>query len=274
MTDTKQKVRNFYDEIGWHQEADGNYQNARYEDLRPVSAEYIHKTRMRVNDGLIPTGKFLLDAGSGPVQYADYLTYSKGYEKRVCLDISIQALREARQRIGEHGLFVVGDLANLPFKSDAFDGEVSMHTIHHLPLEEHPKAYGELHRVLSPGRSGVIVNGWYNPLLIRMATPFIHLLRRLTGRGPKKKKDWQNAKNPEGTFIARLTPAWLKREIGSNIPLEIRPWRSLSTEVLRWFAHPKLGGKFLLRLIFWLEGVFPKFFAENGQYPMVVIKKK
>jgi hypothetical protein len=77
MTDTKQKVRNFYDEIGWHQEADGNYQNARYEDLRPVSAEYIHKTRMRVNDGLIPTGKFLLDAGSGPVQYADYLTYSR-----------------------------------------------------------------------------------------------------------------------------------------------------------------------------------------------------
>jgi SAM-dependent methyltransferase len=273
MTDTKQKVRNFYDEIGWHQEADGNYQNARYEDLRPVSAEYIHKTRMRVNDGLIPTGKLLLDAGSGPVQYADYLTYSEGYEKRVCLDISIQALREARQRIGAHGLFVVGDLANLPFKSDAFDGEVSMHTIHHLPLDEHPRAYGELHRVLAPERSGVIVNGWYNPLLITLAAPVIGLLRRLTGRGPKKKKDWLNAKNPEGTFIARLTPAWLKREIGTKMPLEIRPWRSLSTEVLRWFVHPRLGGRFLLKFIFWLEGVFPKFFAENGQYPMIVIRK-
>ncbi len=56
MADTKQKVREFYDEIGWKQESDGNYQNARYEDLRPVSAEYIHKTRLRVNDGLIPTG--------------------------------------------------------------------------------------------------------------------------------------------------------------------------------------------------------------------------
>lgn len=274
MTDTKQKVRKFYDEIGWQQEADGNYQNARYEDLRPVSAEYIHKTRLRVNEGLIPSGKLLLDAGSGPVQYDDYLTYSKGYQKRVCLDISIQALRQARERIGEHGLFVVGDLANLPFKSDTFDGEVSMHTIHHLPMEEHPRAYGELYRVLAPGRKGVIVNGWFNPMLTEMAVPLISLLRWVTGRGPKKKKKWLTAQNPEGTFIARPTPAWLKREIGSKIPLEIRPWRSLSTEVLRWFVHPKLGGRFFLKLVFWLEDLFPHFFAENGQYPMIVIHKK
>ena len=133
MTNTKQKVREFYDEIGWQAEDDGNYQNARYEDLRSVSREYIHKTRLRVMKGLMPTGKFLLDAGSGPVQYDEYKVYSQGYQKRVCLDISKQALREARNRIGEHGLFVVGDIANLPFKQDAFDGIVSLHTIHHLP---------------------------------------------------------------------------------------------------------------------------------------------
>src|SRR5687768_1904363 len=97
--DTKQKVREFYDEIGWQPGDGGHYQNARYEDLRPVSHEYIHKTRLRVMNGLIPTGKFLLDAGSGPVQYEEYKTYSQGYQKRVCLDISIQALREARNRI-------------------------------------------------------------------------------------------------------------------------------------------------------------------------------
>ena len=98
--DTKQKVREFYDEIGWQPGDGGHYQNARYEDLRPVSREYIHRTRLRVMNGLIPTGKFLLDAGSGPVQYEEYKAYSQGYQKRVCLDISIQALREARNRIG------------------------------------------------------------------------------------------------------------------------------------------------------------------------------
>jgi ubiquinone/menaquinone biosynthesis C-methylase UbiE len=271
--DTKQKVREFYDEIGWQQEDDGLYQNARYEDLRPVSREYIHKTRLRVNDGLSPSGRFLLDAGSGPVQYDEYLTYSAGYQKRLCLDISIQALREARTRIGDHGLFVVGDLSNLPFKAGAFDGEVSMHAIHHLPLDEHPRAYAELQRVLAPGRTGVVVNGWHEPLLIRMAEPLIGLMRRLSGRGAKKKKDWLNENDPAGTFVEKMTPAWLKREIGSQMPIEIRPWRSLSTRIMRWFVQPKLGGKAFLRFVFWLEGIFPKFFGENGQYPMIVIRK-
>lgn len=273
MTDTKQKVREFYDEIGWQQEDDGKYQNARYEDLRPVSAEYIHKTRLRVNKGLLPKGNILLDAGSGPVQYDDYLTYSDGYEKRLCMDISIQALREARKRIGDHGLFVVGDLAHLPFKNDAFDGEVSMHAIHHLVLEEHPRAYAELHRVLAPGRIGVVVNGWYRPFLMRIADFFIDILRILTGKGKKKPKDWLKEENPQGTFIRKMTPAWLKEEIGGTIPYELHPWRSMSTGALRWFIHEKFGGRFFLRFVFWLEETFPKFFAENGQYPMIVIRK-
>jgi ubiquinone/menaquinone biosynthesis C-methylase UbiE len=274
MTDTKQKVREFYDEIGWQQEDDGNYQNARYEDLRPVSAEYIHKTRLRVNGALQPTGKFLLDAGSGPVQYEDYLTYSKGYQRRVCLDISIQALRQARERIGGHGLFVVGDLANLPFKPEAFDGVVSMHAIHHLPLEEHPRAFAELFRVLAPGRTAAIVNGWHEPLLSRLAEPLIGLMRRLSGKPAKKKKNWSAEDDPAGTFVEKLTPAWLKSEIGSRMPLEIRPWRSMSTRLLRWFVHPKLGGRLFLKVVFRLEDRFPKFFGENGQYPLIVISKK
>jgi SAM-dependent methyltransferase len=113
-----------------------------------------------VNRHLAPTGKYLLDAGSGPIQYPEYLTYSEGYQYRVCADMSITALIEARKKIGERGLFVVSDIANLPFKEEAFDGVVTLHTIHHLPLSEHARAYEGLHRVLAPGRSAVVVNGW------------------------------------------------------------------------------------------------------------------
>ncbi|MCA1900077.1 MAG: class I SAM-dependent methyltransferase [Chloroflexi bacterium] len=270
--ETKQKVREFYDEIGWRREDDGNYQNARYEDLRPVSREYIHKTRLRVMNGLMPTGRFLLDAGSGPVQYEEYKTYSQGYEKRVCLDISIQALREARNRIGSHGLFVVGDLANLPFKAEAFDGAVSMHAIHHLALTEHPKAYAEIYRALAAGRTAAVVNGWHNPLLIRLAEPLIGWMRALSGRGAKRKREWLDEENPAGTFVQKMTPEWLKKEIGSQMTIEIKPWRSLSTRILRWFVRP-FGGRAFLKLVFWLEDAFPKFFAENGQYPLIVIRK-
>ena len=273
MADTKQKVQEFYDSIGWQQEQDGNFQNARYEDLRPVSAEYIQKTRLRINRYLSPSGKYLLDAGSGPVQYDDYITYSKGYQKRVCLDISIQALREARNRIGDHGMFVVGDLANLPFAPNSFDGVVSMHAIHHLPLEEHPRAYDELFRVLSPGHTGAIVNGWSDPLLSRIGEPVIGLLRKLAGRSAKKKKDWLNETDPEGTYVRKMTPSWLMKNIGNHIPVEVKPWRSMSTRYLRWFIHPRLGGKIILKMVYALEELFPGFYGHNGQYPVILLKK-
>src|SRR5574342_126689 len=124
---TKQQVREFYDQIGWSQIGEGLYQNSRYEDLRPVVREYIHKCHLRVNRHLDATGELLLDAGSGPVQWPEYLTYSQGYRYRVCVDISITALRQARLRLKERGLYIVADIADLPFVPDSFDGAVSMH---------------------------------------------------------------------------------------------------------------------------------------------------
>ena len=41
MTEVKQEVRQFYDEVGWKLVSSDIYQNARYEDLRPVSRRYI-----------------------------------------------------------------------------------------------------------------------------------------------------------------------------------------------------------------------------------------
>ncbi len=273
MTNTKQQVREFYDQIGWSQVGDGLYQNARYEDLRPVSRDYIHKCHLRVNRHLAPEGDFLLDAGSGPVQWPEYLTYSENYHYRLCADISVTALREAREKLGEHGLYVVADIANLPFKADTFDGEVSMHAIHHLPLSEHKRAYLELQRVLKPGKNAVVVNGWHNPLLMRMAEPFIQLGRTLSGRGKKQKKNWTEEDDQAGTFVEKLTPRWLKSELKGTVQFEIYPWRSLSPRFMRWFIRPNLGGKTVLRFIFWLEEHFPRFFGRHGQYPMIVIRK-
>ena len=273
MTNTKQQVREFYDEIGWSQVGDGLYQNARYEDLRPVSHDYIHKCHLRVNRHLSPSGEFFLDAGSGPVQWPEYLTYSENYQYRLWVDISITALKEAREKLGERGLYVVADIANLPFKSDAFDGEVSMHAIHHLPLGEHRRAYKELFRVLKSERSAVVVNGWHNPFLMRMAEPFIQFGRLLSGRGLKRKKDWYEEDDKAGTFVEKLTPHWLKQELKGVLDYKVYPWRSLSPRFMRWFVRPQLGGAAFLRFTFWLEERFPRFFGKHGQYPMIVIRK-
>ena len=267
---TKQEVREFYDEIGWRKEESGLYQNAHYEDLRPVSREYIHNTRLRVNDHLIPTGDLLLDAGSGPVQYDEYLTYSQGYKKRVCADISIQALREAQERIGDHGLFVVCDVAKLPFKLDTFDGIVSMHTIHHLPMDEHKLAYAELYRVLKPLRVAVVVNGWsgLGSFVNRLAN-LINRVRRFLRGKPVKVEPGKKV----GTHIQRTSAKWLRNELGNSMPVEIFVWRSASTLSLRTFVHEKYGGRAILKWLFRMEEKYPKFFGEHGQYPVIVFKK-
>jgi ubiquinone/menaquinone biosynthesis C-methylase UbiE len=278
----KHQVRQFYDQVGWQTESDGFYQNASYEDLRPVSHEYIHNCHLRVLRHLNSTGRFLLDAGSGPIQYPEYLEYSRRYLYRVCADISIVALQEARKRIGDHGLYVVCDVAHLPFKSEAFDGMVSLHTLHHLPMDQHVGAYQELHRTLAIHASGVIVNGWDNPPLTVFLNFWIQLAERLYALfNPQI-----NASNPEfsphttdpstlkrGTYVKKENAAWLEKEVGSLMPLSIWCWRSVSVHFLRAFIHERFAGRFWLKVIYWFEERFPNFLGKYGQYPLVEIDK-
>ena len=282
--DIKQQVREFYDQVGWHQVSDGIYQNARYEDLRPVSREYIHRCHMRVNRHIKPKGQFLLDAGSGPIQYPEYLEYSKGYQFRVCADISHVALQEARRRVGDHGIYVVADIANLPFKPTAFEGVVSLHTIHHLPQDEHVLAYKELYRVLSSGCSAVVVNGWGDALIprllsnpMRWTNRLLGISRRLFGiappEHPAKPANIANENKPKSTFVRKYGADWLKGHITPLMPNEIYVWRGVSVKHLRTFIHQGWGGRTLLRVLFWFEERFPHFFGEKGQYPLVVIRK-
>jgi SAM-dependent methyltransferase len=278
----QQQVRHFYDQVGWQKEGD-QYQNARYEDLRPVSAAYIHRCHLRVGRHLKPTGRFLFDAGSGPIKSGEYLTYSQGYRYRVCLDLSIVALKEARQRIGAHGLFVVADVSHLPFRADAFDGEVSLHTLHHLPVDQQPLAYRELYRVLAPASAAVVVNGWTESPLMRRLMPLVRLMERLMGLFNKRATAKAQAAVPDqpstpkaaatGTFVQKLTPDWLRNQLGQQMKLEIGVWRSVSVRFLRAVIHPLLLGRVWLWLLYALEERWPAFFGEKGQYPLIVIHK-
>ena len=275
----KQTVRNFYDKVGWQQVSEGVYQNAMYEDLRPVSREYIHRCHMRVNRYLAHNGKFLLDAGSGPIQYPEYLTYSEGYQYRICLDISIVALFEARERIGELGLFVVSDITNLPFAQNAIDDIVTLHTIHHVPREDYPQAYRELKRVLKPGGSAVVVNGWDSSALMRLASFPVKVMERFFFKRPaqidasEEFDDVQAAKKPEGTFVHKLDANGLRNLLGEDFGIDIKVWRSVSVRFLRAMIHPFLLGRFWLKILFLKEELFPRFFGEKGQYPLILFKK-
>lgn len=289
-TEIKQQVRQFYDDVGWQKIGEGVYQNARYEDLRPVSREYIHKCHLRVGRHIKSRGKYFLDAGSGPIQYPEYVEYSRGYQARVCADISIVALQEARQRIGDRsdggsGLFVVADVSNLPFADETFDGAISLHTIHHIPEEEHRRAYQELYRALTNKSTAVIVNGWKRTSAMsifilpyrwmkRLRLKLRRFIRNDSSRSEiHDRKEAKVKSNQRGTYVSKHDAHWLKQEVGSLMPLSIYVWRSVSVSFLRVYIRPNLGGKWFLRQLYRLEERFPHFFGEKGQYPLIVIKK-
>lgn len=282
----KHEIGKFYDQVGWQMEGDV-YQNARYEDLRPVSADYIHKAHMRVKRHLAKSGDYLLDGGSGPVQYDEYLTYSEDYRYRVCMDLSVVALQEARKRLGEKGFYVNADIANLPFRDDAFDGIVSLHTIHHVPIEEKVSVYKGLHRVLKAGRNMVTVDGWAEVPLQPTMTFLMRVanrIRRWTGKeAPPMPTDVptdqaatqeDGRKGPVGTFVLKTSAKWFHQVMKGVLPYEIRVWRSVSVKFLRSVIQPEWAGKLWLKILYRLEEWFPHYFGEKGQYPLIIISKE
>jgi len=284
QAEIQSEVRQFYDQIGWQSVGEGVYQNARYEDLRVVSREYIHQCHVRVKHHLKSSGKYLLDAGSGPIQYPEYLTYSENYDFRVCLDLSRVALVEAQQRLGDKGLYVVADVSKLPFKSDVFDAVVSLHTLHHLNLAAQRRSYLELHRCMAPATSGVLVNGWTHSVLmsrlkwlVSFMEWFGRLIVRLRGKArdlPRTPQPSQaaNPAQPTGTFIEKLDYAWIEQEIAPHMRIELRVWRSVSVRFLRAVIHQPYG-KWLLRFLYWWEERLPRWMGRIGQYPLLVIYK-
>ena len=276
----QRQVREFYDRVGWKEISEGLYQNARYEDLRPVSQEYIHRCHLRITRHLHPKGHFFLDAGSGPIQYPEYLDYSRGYQKRVCADLSITALKAARTRLGAKGLYVVADVSRLPFVSNSFDAVISLHTIHHLPAQQHVPAYLELHRVLAQGRRAAVVNGWDDSPMMDFFSRIRQWVKRERHGGRWQQKGAQphplaeiSANGAKGTFVQKNDPAWLKRELGKHLRFNILVWRSAGTNFLRFFIREKWLGQFWLRLLFFFEERFPRYFGEKGRYPLIVFSK-
>ncbi|MDB5289788.1 MAG: hypothetical protein JWL69_1029 [Phycisphaerales bacterium] len=284
----KRAVQSFYDQIGWKRDEKGDFEDAViWEDLRPVSANYIRKCHLRVNRYLHPKGDYLLDVASGPVQYPEYLTYSQGYKRRICMDISVQALREARRKVGGWGVYILGDITNLPIRTDALDAVISLHTIYHVPQDEQGKAFEELYRVLRPGRTGLIVYTFSDPLLLRWGnkparwwkmarhTAPARAIKKLLGRTPAppadtaKKSDSANA-----PFYFHAHPlSWFESRRWS-FPIDIVVWRSVNVWFLSTYAHPKRLGRLLLAAIYGFEQLFPRFAGRHGPYPMFLLRKQ
>ena len=293
-------VMRFYDEVGWKKTDDNTYADAQiFEDLRPVSQEYIHMCHMRLRQHFPKRGTYLLDVASGPIQYPEYLTYSEGYERRLCADVSFAALEGAKQKLGECGVYIQCDIQHLPIKDRVVDGFVSLHTLYHVPAQGQRRAFLELLRVLKDEGRGVVVYSWGSrSLLMRLLMPgpgrlrgarqvMCQLVRRLMGRanaaGPQSRPGAVGGATARGAVALPDTGirpgfyahdyAWYRRELAPVCNTEISCWRSVSVPFLKRYIRPGSFGRRFLRALFWLESSYPRFFGRYGQYPAMTFKR-
>jgi ubiquinone/menaquinone biosynthesis C-methylase UbiE len=256
MRNEKAMVRDFYEGFGWSTDSAGTYNDtAAFVDLRPVLSPYYHDTQMRVGRFFKPTGRYFLDAGSGPVSQPEYVLYSANYRYRVCLDMSARALAEARRKLGGHGLYVGGDLSNLPFREGAFDAVLCSHVLYHLPEDEQAGALREMYRTLENGGTCAVIYIWP---------------ARLSG-GAREAEPGRRAM-PELYFHPH-DYRWMRAALPKYWKTEIRIWRSVGIAFTKKLIADSVLGAAVLRIIYWLEQVFPHALARLGRYPLILIEK-
>jgi SAM-dependent methyltransferase len=294
MREEKRIVKDFYDGFGWERNTDGTYRDTvAFVDVRPVLREYYHKVYLRVKSFVAPQGEYFLDAGSGAIPHPEYMEYSAGYRRRVCVDLSLKALSEARAKLGGRGLYVMADLTRLPFRERIFDATVCAHVLYHIPEDEQASAVQELYRTLKPDASCVIIYGWRTSLATQLASlagrrAVLARLRRLIARIPGTRFLWGRFRRPAAQDASReghgqperpplyFHPGdyqWFRQMLPEYWDTDIRCWRFADRAFTTTFVGDNVAGRLLLELLFKAETRFPHAMARVGRYPMIIIRK-
>ncbi len=116
--------------------SDGVFGDTRaFVDTREVPLAFSRKCIRRLNTHFQRGGRFLLDAGSGPIAHDEYLECGTHFERRVCVDLSAEALQVARSKLGERGVYLQADLTSLPIQTGSVDAVTCNHVIYQIPAE-------------------------------------------------------------------------------------------------------------------------------------------
>jgi uncharacterized protein YbaR (Trm112 family) len=122
----KRSVREWYDRFGWQTNEQGCYHDtASFSQAMPIGhGLYESMSHLSILDRL-PGGGFVLDAASGAIAHPEYLAFSWFFKSRVCVDMSVTALRAADGKLRQSDFCCLADICRLPFQDGAFDGAIS-----------------------------------------------------------------------------------------------------------------------------------------------------
>lgn len=247
-------VFKFYNKFGWLKKKNITTDSEIFEDNRMCASEYISYCRKRIQKYIPKNGKNFLDFASGPLQYSEYLRYSKNFKVRHCIDFSRLAIKEAKKKLGNKGKYYCDDFMNIKFKKNYFDCSLSMHTLYHINKNKQAKVVNKLIKITKQNKPVIIV--YSNPnTLIKKLTFFLK-------RNKKK-----------GIYFFCHPNDWWK-QFNKKADVKIFPWRSFSSQHQKKLIPNNFLGKILFKLLIFFENKFNNFFSENFQYITVVLTKK
>ncbi len=266
MDNAEERVSKFYNTKGWEVDGGITEDAKRFEDLRECADEYVRKCRLRVLPHIPNEGVNILDMASGPIQYEEYLEFSKHFEKRYCVDLSSDALEQAKKKIGDHGVFLHGSFFDISIEENFFDCSLSIHTIYHMDKDKQEEAVRKLIYITKPGKPIIIV--YSNPYTLvgipyRVLRKFKHALKKLLKT---------ESESPVLYFHPHPINWW--NRFTDTASLKILPWRSFSSDIQKSLIPDNSFGKNIFRKLFKLENKFPNFFVKHFQYPMIILVKK
>lgn len=256
---SNQQTRDFY-ETGWDLSGGVNGDTRRWGDLRPCSVDYVHRSQLRLMSCMPASGENFLDVGSGPLDDEDYRAFSKNFRKRYCVDFSQTALDRARQKLGDRGVYLRGDLLDLDLPPDHFDCVLCSDALFHVEADLQERSVRKMLTVARPG-APVVITYTNHRGLVDLVPGFRELLQ-------VKLPHW--AAHPY--YHSHPQDFW--RRFEGEAEVRLHPRRTLESLVHKYLVPDGEAGRELLELLYRAEEAHPDFFARYGFYYTVVLRKR
>jgi ubiquinone/menaquinone biosynthesis C-methylase UbiE/uncharacterized protein YbaR (Trm112 family) len=276
MAFDKERVFDYYNELNYNVKNSFKiYEDSpKWVDFRDVSSDYIYNSFTKAQKYLNPRGKYLLDIASGPIGLKEYIRLSENYETRICADLSIKALIQAKHNYSPgKGIYICCDITNIPLKENICDSVLCQHTLYHIPKTEQKTAVEEMHRVTKPSSPIVIIYSlFYHSLFMDISLFPVQLYR--IARHFAGKAYVHLFKSKPRLYFYPHSLRWFRKTFDFGKEIEFYCWRSTNKYFLTVYIHKWLGGKKLLNCLKNSENKHPKFWGKFGEYPVIVIRKR
>ncbi|MEJ8841711.1 class I SAM-dependent methyltransferase [Lacibacter sp. H375] len=271
----KERIFNYYNDIKYIDfEGKKIYEDAdKWVDFRDFMLAYTQQGFSNVRKYIKQQGTYFADIACGPVAFKEYVCLADGYANRICIDISVNALQEARHNLkkeNQQGIFICADMLSLPLKENVCDAVVCHHALFHVQKDLQLTALKEMCRIAKPATTIAVVYDWfYHSAFMNIALGPVQLYRIARHYAGKL---YAGMFKKNKLYFYSHSQNWFRRN-NPGTKISFYAWRSINKYFSKLYLHKKFGGVQLLNYIWRKEKEKPELMGKIGEYSVIVIEK-